>query len=94
VVWIAAISLVVAALVWLTLYEIKVVAEDNAPTAAETAQCRADLDPGSEVDPGTVCPSGDDVIWAARHPVRNAVAVFVLGLFAGSLSIYLNRRLQ
>ena len=41
-----------------------------------------------------VCPSGDDVIWAARHPVRNALAVFVLGLFAGSLSIYLNRRLQ
>ena len=92
--WLAALSLVVAALVWLTLYEIKVVAEDNAPTAAETAQCRADLDPASTADPTVACPAGADIIWAARNPLRNALAVFVLGWAAGSLALYLNRRLQ
>ena len=88
----AAISLVVAAMVWWTLYEIKLIAEDNAPTAAETAQCIADLEPG--LDPANECPTGADVIWAARNPLRNAVIVFALGLTAGYIALDLNRRLR
>jgi hypothetical protein len=88
----AAIALVIAAMVWLTLYEIKLIAENNAPTAAETAECIAALEPGA--DPAVECPTGADVIWAARNPLRNAAIVLVLCLVAGYIALRLNRRLR
>jgi hypothetical protein len=92
--WIAGISLAIAAMVWLTLFEIKSVAEDDAPTTAETAQCRAELDPASATDPEAACPSGPDIIWAARHPVRNAIAILLLSAATGVIALLLNSRLR
>jgi hypothetical protein len=94
VIWIVAISLVVAAMVWLALFQVKTIAEDNVPTAAETAQCVAERDPDSKTSLEEDCPTEPTVIWAARHPLRHASAVFVLLVATGIGAIYLNRRLR
>ena len=92
--WIVGISLAVAAMVWLALYQVKTIAEDNVATPAETAQCLAERNPASTSSPEEDCPTEPDVIWAARHPVRNATAVFVLLVTAGIAAVHLNRRLR
>ena len=92
-IWVTAVALFVAAMTWLALYEIKVIAEDNPPTQAAIAQCIAELDPDSGVDLDEACPRERHIIWAARHPLRNAIVVFVVLLILGYDTIILNRYL-
>ena len=93
-IWLIGIALFASALLWAALYQVKSTAEDNAPTPAETAQCIAALDPASQVDIDEACPTGADVKWAARHPLRNSTVVFVLLLVAGSITFLIDRNLR
>ena len=79
---------------WLSLYEIKVTAEDHPPTPGEIAQCKAELDPNSTVDPDVACPPESHIVWAARHPLRNSIVVLVVLLILGYDTIILNRHLR
>ncbi|HET7055446.1 MAG TPA: hypothetical protein VFI12_03235 [Thermomicrobiales bacterium] len=93
-VWLTGIALFVAAMTWLSLYQIKVTAADHPPTQGEIAQCKAELDPNSTVDPDVACPPTAHVLWAARHPLRNAIVTFVVLMILGYDVIILNRFLQ
>jgi hypothetical protein len=93
-VWLTGIALFVAAMTWLSLYQIKVTAADHPPTQGEIAQCKAELDPNSTVDPDVACPPTAHVLWAARHPLRNAIVTFVVLMILGYDVIILNRVLQ
>lgn len=86
-IWLTAITIVVTALVWLTFYEIKSIAEDNAPTQTETAECLANLDPNAQADPTEACPTDAEVIFAARHPTRNALVLGAIGFIVGYLTL-------
>ena len=90
--WLAAISLVVAGMVWLTLAQIRSIAIDHAPTADEIAQCRAALAPQDQAAWTEHCETGAEIIWAARHPLRNALAVLFLLLVLGYATLILSRR--
>ena len=90
--WLAAICLVVAGMVWLTLYQIRTIAIDHGPTLDEIAQCRAGLSPDEAAEWIEHCETEAEIIWAARHPLRNSLAVLVLLLIAGSAAVALHRR--
>ena len=93
-IWLTAIALFVATMTWLALYEIKVIAEDNPPTQTEIAECKAELDPNSRVDPDVACPPTAHIVWAARHPLRNSIVVFVVLMILGYDTVILNRYLR
>jgi hypothetical protein len=93
-IWLTGIALFVAAMTWLSLYQIKVTAEDHPPTQGEIAQCKAELDPNSTVNPDVACPPTAHVKWVARHPLRNAIVTFVVLMILGYDVIILNRYLQ
>ena len=93
-IWVTAIALFVATMTWLALYEIKVIAENNTPTQTAIAQCKAELDPNSTVDPDVACPPESHIVWAARHPLRNSIVVLVVLLILGYDTIILNRHLR
>jgi len=92
--WLAAIAIVVAGMVWLTLAQIRSIAIDHAPTREEIAQCRAGLTPEEQAAWTEHCETGADIIWAARHPLRNALAVFVLLLTIGYATLALSRAIR
>ena len=94
VVGLIAIALFASGLLWAALYQVKSTAEDNAPTEAETAQCIAELDPASQVPVEEACPTGADMKWAAREPLRNTAVVFVLLLVAGYLTLLVDHKLR
>ena len=81
--WIFGAAIFCTFLVWLTLWQIKSIAEDNVPTPAEHAQCLAELDPTTQTDLEEACPTEPDVIYAARHPVRNSIIIFALLVIGG-----------
>lgn len=87
----AVIAIFVAGMVWLTLAQIRTIAIDHAPTLDEIAQCRAGLAPEEQADWTEHCETGADIIWAARHPLRNALAVLALLLTLGYATLFLNR---
>lgn len=89
-----AIALFASALLWTALYMVKTTAEDNAPTEAETAQCIAELDPASSVPVDEACPTGAEMKWAARAPLRNAAIVFVLLLGAGYVTLLVDHKMR
>ena len=93
-IWLTAIALFVASMTWLALYEIKVVAKDNPPTQTEIAECKDELDPSSTVDPDVACPPTSHIVWAARHPLRNSIVVFVVLMILGYDTVILNRYLR
>lgn len=90
--WLVAISLVVAGMVWLTLYQIRTIAIDHGPTSDEIAQCRAGLSPDEAAEWIEHCETEAEIIWAARHPLRNSLAVLVLLLAVGYATLALNQR--
>jgi hypothetical protein len=90
--WLVAISLVIAGMIWLTLYQIRTIAIDHGPTADEIAQCRAGLSPDEAAEWTEHCETEAEIIWAARHPLRNSLAVLVLLLITGSAAVALHRR--
>lgn len=91
-VWLVAISLAVFGIVWLTLYQIRTIAIDRGPTAGEVAECRAALSPDEAVEWTERCETEPHIIWVARHPLRNSLALLVLLLVVGYAALDLNRR--
>ena len=94
VLWLIGIALFTAVLLWAALYQVKSAAEDNAPTAAETAQCIAELDAQNQANAEEACPTGPDMKWAAREPLRNSVVVFVLLVIAGCLTLLVDHKVR
>jgi hypothetical protein len=90
--WLVAICLVIFGMVWLTLYQIRAIATDHGPTPDEIAQCRAGLAPEQAAEWTEHCENEPEIIWAARHPLRNSLAVLALLLVAGYLTLLLNSR--
>ena len=89
--WLVAICLVVFGMVWLTLYQIRTIAIDHGPTPDEIAQCRAALSPEQAAEWTEHCETEPRIIWAARHPHRNALAVLILLLIVGYAALALNQ---
>jgi hypothetical protein len=94
VIWLIGIALFTSALLWAALYQVKSTAEDNAPTAAETAQCVSELNAASQANAEEACPTGPDMKWAAREPLRNAAIVFVLLVIAGCLTLLVDHKVR
>jgi len=82
-VWLFGLALAIALLVWWTLYEVKDVALHNTPDSAVHAACIAGFDATSGQSVDQACPPHAKVIFAARHPVRNAIIIFILLLGGG-----------
>ena len=93
-IWLIGIALLASALLWAALYQVKSTAEDNAPTAAETTQCIAELDAADQGNVEESCPTEPDIKWAAREPLRNAAIVFVLLLIAGYLTLLVDHKVR
>ena len=93
-IWLIAIALFSAALLWTALYQVKSTAEDRVLTPAERAQCVADLDPAGQASVDEACPTEPDVKWAAQEPLRNAAIVFVLLLIAGYLTLVVDHKVR
>ena len=89
--WLLAISLVIFGMVWLTLYQIRTIAIDHAPTADEIAQCRAALSPDEAAEWTEHCETEPHIIWAARHPLRNSLVVLALLLVLGYAALVFNQ---
>lgn len=89
--WLLAISLVIFGMVWLTLYQIRTIAIDHGPTPDEIAQCRAALAPDEQPRWTEFCETEPEIIWAARHPHRNALAVLAILLATGYATLHLNQ---
>ena len=83
VLWLLALSLLVAFMVYMTLSQIKKIAEDNVPTAAEHAQCLAEHDSANPASIEEACRTTPNVIFAARHPIRNTIIVGILLFLLG-----------
>ena len=93
-IWLVAICLVVFGMVWLTLYQIRAIATDHGPTPDEIAQCRAALPPEQAESWTEHCETEPRIIWAARHPHRNALAVLALTLMVGYVTLHASFRYQ
>ena len=83
VLWLLGFSIFVAALVWMTLDQIRDIALENTTDPAEHAACIAAYDPASGQSIDEACPEHGKVIFAARNPIRNAIIIFVLLLGGG-----------
>jgi hypothetical protein len=90
--WLIAISLVVAGMVWFTLWQIQSIAIENARTPDEAAQCVAELPESQQAEADDLCSTEPNVILAARNPVRNSLIVFGLCLVVGYLYLVLNSK--
>jgi hypothetical protein len=90
--WLAAISVVIFGMVWLTLAQIRTIAIGHGPTADEIAECRAELPNEQQAEWTEHCETEPRIIWAARHPLRNSLGVLALLLVAGYLTLLLNNR--
>jgi hypothetical protein len=91
-IWLAAISIVIFGMVWLTLAQIRSIAIDHGPTQDEIAECRAGLPSDQQAEWTEHCETEPRIIWAARHPLRNSLGVLALLLVVGYLTLLLNDR--
>lgn len=89
--WLIGIAAVVTGMVWFTLWQIQSIATDNARTPQEAAECIAGMPAGHQANVDEECSTEPEIIWAARHPVRNSAVVFALLLVVGYTYLVLNR---
>ena len=85
VIWLFGFSLVVAGIVWLTLYEVRHVALTNPANPADLARCIANHPGIDTVTLAAACPDHLKVIFAARNPNRNAISTFIILMIGGYL---------
>ena len=90
--WLIAISVVIAGMVWFTLWQIQTIAIDNARTPTEAAECMAQLPADQRANPGDQCSTEPNIIFVAQNPVRNTIIVFGLCLVIGYVYLVLNAK--
>jgi hypothetical protein len=91
VLWLIAVSLLIAGLTWLTLYEIRDTALHNRPDPDAHAACLAAHTGADAAAIDKACPNHAKVIFAARHPLRNALILLILLLVGGYCYLIFHR---